>query len=385
MVDTVFSPSFGNRPTRLVGRQRLTQRLVDGLSSMPGSRDRAIVLLGQRGTGKTVLLWEVVDKARANGYVVAAPTVSEEGMLGRIVEKVQDDGERYVKSPGSKVVGGSLGAFGFTAGLQFSKEVQESKSDQYKLVKLCRKLTEMGHGVLIVVDEIRANLPEIRQLVITYQEMVGEGLDVALMMAGLPAAVSATLNDHVLTFLNRARKVELEPLELADVEAFFIESFARLGLRVSDEICREAAARTQGSPYLLQLIGHNVTVFAGSDGVVDERVLRRAVDAAQSDFENDVCKTTLAALSEKDVAFLTAMANAMVKDSHAEDSRATAGARMADVAGFMGVTPDYAQKYRKRLMDAGVIASPRRGEVAFAVPYLADYLRSPSWESRYVW
>ena len=306
-------------------------------------------------------------------------------MLGRIVEKVQDDGERYVKSPGSKVVGGSLGAFGFTAGLQFSKEVQESKSDQYKLVKLCRKLTEMGHGVLIVVDEIRANLPEIRQLVITYQEMVGEGLDVALMMAGLPAAVSATLNDHVLTFLNRARKVELEPLELADVEAFFIESFARLGLRVSDEICREAAARTQGSPYLLQLIGHNVTVFAGSDGVVDERVLRRAVDAAQSDFENDVCKTTLAALSEKDVAFLTAMANAMVKDSHAEDSRATAGARMADVAGFMGVTPDYAQKYRKRLMDAGVIASPRRGEVAFAVPYLADYLRSPSWESRYVW
>ena len=42
--------------------------------------------------------------------------------------------------------------------------------------------------------------PDIRRLVIAYQELVGEGLDVALVMAGLPGAVSATLNDHVLTF-----------------------------------------------------------------------------------------------------------------------------------------------------------------------------------------
>ena len=49
---------------------------------------------------------------------------------------------------------------------------------------------------------------------------------------------------------------------------------------------------------------------------------------------------------------------------------------MADVAERMGVTSDYAQKYRRRLIDAGVIESPRRGYVAFAVPYLADYLRN---------
>ena len=32
------------------------------------------------------------------------------------------------------------------------------------------------------------------------------------------------------------------------------------------------------------------------------------------------------------------------------------------------------QPYRKRLIDAGVIEAPRRGELVFAVPYLADYL-----------
>ena len=32
------------------------------------------------------------------------------------------------------------------------------------------------------------------------------------------------------------------------------------------------------------------------------------------------------------------------------------------------------QPYRKRLLEAGVIEAPRRGEIVFAVPYLADYL-----------
>lgn len=32
------------------------------------------------------------------------------------------------------------------------------------------------------------------------------------------------------------------------------------------------------------------------------------------------------------------------------------------------------QPYRKRLLDAGVIEAPRRGELVFAVPYLADFL-----------
>lgn len=49
--------------------------------------------------------------------------------------------------------------------------------------------------------------------------------------------------------------------------------------------------------------------------------------------------------------------------------------RMRDIAERMGATSDYAQKYRRRLLDAGVIERARRGYVRFAVPYLADYLR----------
>lgn len=362
MQDNVFSPSFGNRPSHLVGRSGVIAGFLRGLGSISGSRERAVLLLGQRGSGKTVLLWEFADRARKAGFVVANPTVVGEGMLDRIVEKIQDDGSRYVKDAGPKLVGGSVGALGFSAGLEFSRDIQESKTPQFKLTQLCRRLTEQGHGVLILVDEVQANVPELRQLVIVYQELVGQGLNVAIAMAGLPGAVAATLNDHVLTFLNRARKVQLGPLATSEVDAYYARAFPEIGLEVPDGIRRAAAEATKGSPYMLQLVGYDLALYAG-EGPVDERVLERALDAAREDFENDVCRTTLAALSDRDIDFLCALA------------RQGDMASMGEISQVMGVSSDYAQKYRRRLIDSGVIESPRRGEVAFAVPYLADYLR----------
>ena len=49
-------------------------------------------MLGQRGSGKTVLLWELADRARKLGFVVATLPCSED-MLERIVEKIQEAGE----------------------------------------------------------------------------------------------------------------------------------------------------------------------------------------------------------------------------------------------------------------------------------------------------
>lgn len=251
MTETIFSPSFGNRPSYLVGRGSVISTFISGLEQEPGNRDRAMLMLGQRGSGKTVLLWELADRARKLGFVVATPTVASEDMLERIVEKIQEAGEPYVsKHHLPKLTGGSLSVFGFSAGLEFTRDVQETKSFQFKLTQLARKLTEQGHGILILIDELQANSPEIRQLVTAYQELVGEGLNVALVMAGLPGAVSATLNDRVLTFLNRARKVTLEPLSVGDVDAYYQRAFEELGLDIPGDLRLDAARATQGSPYM---------------------------------------------------------------------------------------------------------------------------------------
>lgn len=363
VIDTVFSPSFGNRPSRLIGRDDVVRRLEDGLDALPGSRERATLILGQRGSGKTILLWELAERARAKGYVVADPTVCSEGMLDRIIEKLQRDGEDALPKRFPEVTSGSFSAFGFTVGLQFSPEVQDGKTFAYKIACLAEALGECGKGILVLVDEVQANNADVRALVAAYQEMVGRGLNVALCMAGLPASISSTLNDRVLTFLNRASKIVLGPVRTGDIDAFYAGAFDELRVSVDAETRAGLAGSAMGSPYLMQLIGHYAVVRAGNGGVLGGDDANEVIRSSVADYKSDVCQTTLNALSDKDVEFLTAMAR---------DERDSA---MSDVAARMGVTGDYAQKYRRRLIVAGVIQSKRRGYVSFAVPYLAEHLR----------
>ncbi len=360
----IFSPSFGNRPSFLVGREGVLHTLLQGLSTEPGSRERSIVMLGQRGSGKTVLLWELADRAAKMGYAVSTPTVVAEGMLERVVEKVQESGSRLISNRDTpRVSGANVGVLGFSVGLEFSRDIQETKSSQYKLTQLVRELSSRGHGVLILIDELQANSPEIRQLVTVYQELVGEGLNVAMVLAGLPGAVSATLNDKVLTFLNRSRKVRLESLRIGDVRAFYERAFDQLGINIDEGGVSYLARTAQGSPYLLQLLGYNVAVRLPNGGTADGPLLRSAVALSEEDYKNDVCGTTVASLSGQDVEFLLAMA---------QDEGPS---RMKDISDRMERTQDYAQKYRRRLIDAGVIEAAGHGLVDFDVPFLREYLR----------
>ena len=218
--------------------------------------------------------------------------------------------------------------------------------------------------MLILIDEVQANSEHIRQLVIAYQELIGQGADLALSIAGLPGAISATLNDHVLTFLNRATKVRLAPILIGEIDAFFEASFRKLGLSISPALRRVAAESTLGSPYLLQLVGHYLCLRGQPGTELGREEVDAALALSRSDFETDICRTTLNALSEVDVNFLVSMSEDQVSS------------RISDIAARLGVSRDYAQKYRKRLIDAGVIQPAGRGRLSFSVPYLAHYLRA---------
>lgn len=357
-----FSPSFGNMPEKLVGREEIIEELTNGLDSMKGSRERATLILGQRGQGKTVLLLEIAKRAEEKEYIVAQPTIVSDNMLERIVEKLQDEGEKYIGEKKSKLSGINLGARGFSAGLQFTREVQETKSFSYKLSKLVEVIGKAGKGVLILIDEVQANSAGLKELIIAYQELVGEGQNIAMVIAGLPGAISTTLNNHVLTFLNRARKIELGPLPLTDIDAFYKQSFEEIGIIISDDQLEKATKSTEGSPYMMQLIGYNIVLYADDNGNIDDSTFKRALDKAKESYINDICGTTVNALSAKDEAFLKAML---------PGDKAT---KMTDIAKELGVSADYAQQYKKRLIDAGVIEQVRRGEVAYSLPLLAEYL-----------
>lgn len=363
MQDNIFRPAFGNRPKNLVGRESDLAMLESYLRTEPGSRERSVLILGQRGYGKTVLLLELAEMASNMGYIVASPTITAKDMLERILEKLYAESKALLSRKRPKVSGGNLSVLGFGAGIQFQDKNEERRSFSFRLLELCRQLSEKKSGVLILVDEVQAHNEELKQLIIAYQEAVGAGYDIAIAMAGLPQAISTTLNDKVLTFLNRATKMNVGPLNPRDITAYYVSAFNSLGVKIPQEDCKELAEKTQGSPYLMQLLGHYITQYCDESGKIEPTLYQLAVEESLSDFKNDICRTTLNALSERDIEFLQAMA---------EDDGAS---RVASVIERMGVSSAYVQLYKRRLMDAGVIEQPRRGELQFSLAYLRDYLR----------
>ena len=81
-----FKPSFGVTPPILVGRDGPIEDFAEALEDGPGSSGRATIYTGARGSGKTVMLNAVEDRARSLGWVVISETASP-GFVERIVRQ----------------------------------------------------------------------------------------------------------------------------------------------------------------------------------------------------------------------------------------------------------------------------------------------------------
>ncbi|MDR0417160.1 MAG: hypothetical protein LBH76_07605, partial [Propionibacteriaceae bacterium] len=293
--------------------------------------------------------------------VPAKATASPE-LLVELLEGIQRRGAKFVPKD-RKVAGASVGALGFSVGLTFNRETQKEASFRSKLTLLCQELDKHGKGVLLLVDEVTSDSPPIGQLAVAYQELVGEGRNVAIVMAGLPDAVSAVLNDKLLTFLNRATKLRLDVLLVSEVMVHYFQTFKELGKSIANDDLTRAAEATRGYPYLLQLVGYYLLQYAGDDPTITSSVVDLAIATARKALDDAVFRPALRPLSARDQAFLKAMAVDLGPSS------------VSEIARRLGVSPASAQQTRARLIGSGTITSVGPGQIEFALPYLAEHLR----------
>ena len=358
----VFSPTFGYRPKYVVGRDKEVSDFMESIADAPGHPNRATFFLGQRGMGKTVLLLELAERAREAGFIVVR-AVAGNTMLDDIIEGLQIAGERYIKERKIPVKSVSAGAFGFSVGLTFTDEIQKNFGFNSKLSLLCEALAKRKKGVLFLIDEIQASTSEMRAFATTYQQLVGDGMNVAVAMAGLPNAISSVLNDKTLTFLNRASKVILNPLQTADVSACYAKALSDLDIEFDAKTLDAAACATDGYPYLLQLVGYHMLKFLDGESNLTATALELAVASSKRALASDVILPCLNPLSAEDKRFLKAMA--------ADNNES----RVLDIRDRLQVGKSHVQTYRRRLMETGLIHSTSRGMLAFSMPYLRQYLR----------
>ena len=360
-----FHATFGVSPPLLVGRESVIDEFVGALEDGPGSSGRATLYTGARGSGKTVVLNAVEDRARERGWLVISETASP-GFVGRITRQHLPPLLREF-DPGAvrQRLSGVTGPLGIGGVTWSSTEAHPSEvSLRGQVETLTGLLAEHSTGLLITLDEIHRNqIGELREMATTVQHAFRDGRELAFAGAGLASAVSDVLNDDVLTFLRRAERHALGSVAPDDVARALREPVEASGRTIAEGALAAMVDGTSGYPFLIQLVGAHAWRARPDAPEISLDDARLGVASALRRLGALVHEPALAGTSAVDRRFLLAMA--------ADDGPA----RMADVQRRMGVDVGYASQYRLRLIAAGLVQPAGRGFVDFALPYLREHLR----------
>lgn len=355
-----FTPNFGQVPRHIAGRSQIISDIMNALDGNLGDPARTSILVGARGTGKTALLSYFAAEAEQHGWISINVTCIP-GMLEDILQQVAYKAKEFVgKEKKGKIKGVSVGQL-------FSIEWETLKEDRQnwrtEITKVLDKFESEDIGLLITVDEVTASLGEMIELASIYQLLVRENRKISLLMAGLPSEVSSLLNDRSVSFLRRASNYNMGRIEDYEVEEAFENTVIDAGKEIKPEALTKAVGAVRGFPYMLQLVGYRAWQQAKNKKYINAEDVDKAIVKASNDFENRVLKATYKELSQQDIVFLKAML---------EDENVT---EISAIEKRIGKPSGYVSRYRARLIERGVIDSPRRGQVQFALPGMKEFLQ----------
>lgn len=343
------------------------------LDDGPGAHERISLVTGLRGIGKTVLLNEFEDQAKARSWWVLSETATT-GFVQRLKDSVYRLIEEHFPSSSHYLSGVSLPLGG--GGVQRAEK--SAYSPETTLREAITQLLELQAtqderlgqdpvGLLITIDELHHyRRDEVVEFGAVIQHLVRENREIAVAMAGIPQSVRPLLASdegrNPVTFLRRANRMDLGLIAEADVREALEQPVEAVGCSWSDEGLDAAVEACEGYPFMIQLVGHQSFRQKKGD-CIDAEVVAAGADKARRKLGQLVHEPALADLSDVDRTFLAAMA---VDDGPSA---------MADLAERLRTYPQYAGGYRRRLIDAEMIKSTGHGKVDFELPYMREYLR----------
>ncbi|CAN5252132.1 ATP-binding protein [soil metagenome] len=365
MARNPFTPTFGVSPPLLVGRSDLLDDFVAAIEDGPGAPGRMTLYTGARGTGKTVMLNEVEDLARQQGWRVLSETATG-GLVNRLAGEHLPVLLADIDAAGATTrltgVSAPMGLGGASWDTRDAHEALPALRTQ--LTSACDLLTENGVGLLLTLDEIHHQVvAELREVATALQHLVREEKEIAFVGAGLPSVVSAVLNDDVLTFLRRADRHSLGPVAIPEVAKAITEPIEHAGRRIPPGLAARAAEATGGYPFLIQLVGYHIWRQQPRHRDITDTDVQAGVAAARRRLGSLVHEPAIADLPGVARTFMLAMAH--------DDGPS----KMSDVAARLNVDANYASQYRLRLIATELIEPVGHGRVDFTMPYLRDYLR----------
>ncbi|MGN6695893.1 MAG: AAA family ATPase [Aquihabitans sp.] len=379
-LENPYRPGAGTSPPALLGRDALINdfgvALRRALNAQPG---KAIMAIGLRGVGKTVLLNRFVEIAEDEGVAVGFIEAPETGGFSRqLAARLRAillalDSQRrttkvlralrILKTFTLQLPDGSRLALDVDAmaGVADSGNLSDDLTDL--LVAAGEAAEEHGTGLLIAVDELQyLNAEELGALISAIHRTTQRDLPVVVVGAGLPQLPG--LAGEAKSYAERLFEFpEIGPLALDDARAALIVPAQERGVELAGEAVDAIIERAQGYPYFLQEWGYHVWNAADSSPV-SRAVVDEVSESVIERLDRNFFRVRFDRLTPIEKTYLRAMAELGPGPHRSGDIAAEAGAKVASVA-----------PRRAALIAKGMLYSPAYGETAFTVPLFDDFLR----------
>lgn len=285
---SLFTPDFGQEPHLLVGREELVPSLMAGLAAGPRDPRFTSLLLGPRGTGKTVILNHLGGMARESGWIVLPLDAGTAGVQERIIEYIVWAREIYDAAPDPGTDRIERTSFKVKVlPLEWQREAVREMRPRWglrrHLATLADHALQHGTAVLLILDEMHSGeRPELRRLSADLQHITkNEQLPLAFLGAGLSEMKHTLLEDKKMTFFARCDRSDMPALEFLDAVRFLAQTVRDAGGSFDGGALSSLAEASGSLPYKMQLVGHCAWVVAGAPShPIDDQAVALALHQA---------------------------------------------------------------------------------------------------------
>ena len=253
-----FSVTFGQLPSSYIHRERVLERISNDFS-LDFPLSHLYIISGVRGSGKTVFLTDVSRTiAERRGWVVVDVNPNRE-MLEQIASGI------YENARVKPLFLTTSFSFSFH-GIGFSIEGETPVSNVKTILeKMLGTLKRHNQRLLITIDEA-SNNSHMRAFAHDFQSFLRNDYPIYALMTGLYENVNSLQNNKNLTFLYRAPKIELGPLDRKQIEREYASIFAG----EKEEVIASLAELTKGYAFAYQVVGYLFSKHRSLSKIGDE-------------------------------------------------------------------------------------------------------------------
>ncbi len=340
-MDNPFTLTFGKEPISRIDRTVQKNEIISGFQGEHPT-NQIYMITGVRGSGKTVLLTEIGKHFAADPNWIVVDLTPERDLLSSFAAELYNYQGMTEIFRRAKL---NLSFLGIGVAIDGVDSITDLNVANRRMLQSAK---EQHKKILITIDEAICN-KTMKEFSSVFQIYMRQELPVYMVLCGLYEKIYELQNEETLTFLYRAPKIELQPLNIGMIANRYKEIF-----NLTDEDALQMAKETKGYSFAFQVLGY----LCWKNSMHWTLVLNEY----QQYLEEYVYNKLWMEISAKDKEVLIGMVNAP-------------SCSVAAIREGLNMSSGLFSVYRGRLLKKGILASTNYGELDFALPRFREFVR----------